>query len=288
VNVRADVSTNIKNNLVKLLIFIVPLSGLAQELCDWKSKTPPPSLQGHQGNSASDLYWFAHVSDVDKLAGKNHFIFGIRNLHPQRLLPVEWLRSDGQPQLAFSRLCPTKCGSNDFEIGNTFVEDPKAAIKYGPVKQDTKQNASLYLVDDASGKKPGTTGPRLNSCLKADLQRTNGQTERIHMEFATESAGRQFTYTVTNRGSQKARFQIPTLTEIWSKLNTSIEVVSKWNREGDTFSADANNEPATQSIKVEAAVGSKEAVVPIQILSPDGEKIAAGQIAVYLPVLEPQ
>jgi hypothetical protein len=276
----------IKSSSLKLLVLLLPLAAIAEDLCDWKSKTKPPSLQGHEGNSVSDMYWFAHTTDVDETANKRRFIFAIRNLHPQRLLPAEWLRSDGQIQVAFSRIAPGKCGSNDFETSNSYGEDSKAMIKYGPTLQLTKASAPLYVEAGQPTPAPRNATPNLKSCLKADLQSASGKIETVHLEFGTQTEGTAFMYTVVNRGSEPARFQIPALTNAWNGLAATAQftTASKWKVVDDAFSADANNQPMRYVVNAAEATGSTEVQVPVNVISIAGETIAVGRVTVYLPI----
>jgi hypothetical protein len=268
---------------VTLLPFLGAIAAPDLDLCGWRSKTPPDVLQGYQGSSDADEYWFNHLSDVDQIDHKRIFVFVLRNLHPRNCLPAEWVRGSGEPQLAFSRLAPGKCGTNSFETSNSFLEDKNSVIKYGPGAQFTKQDAALYLKVDVQNESVPTIGPRMKSSLVGVHQTNNGQNENIHLDFETQSEGKQFAYTVTNLGRQQAKFRIPQLSEAWSKPGTKT-LVSKWKTERNTFLAEANGKPISQIIYVEASVKAKEAQVPIQLVSPDGETvIASGQVTAYLP-----
>lgn len=274
--------------LARFLPFIAPLTVLSADLCMWKSKTAPDVLQGHQGSSASDNYWFTHLSDVDQRTPKRLFIFGIHNDHPEKYLPVEWLRGNGEVQVAFDRLAPGKCGQNDFESASAFGEDSKALIRYGPVKQFKKLNAALYVEKVQPGtQKPPAVGPLLKSRLMADRQGEDDNIERIHLEFETGSEGKEFFYTVTNQGSERAQFRIPALSQFLSKMEATAgnKTSSKWSRDGNNFFADVEK-PARHMIRVEGAVGYEETQVPIQVLSRKGKTMAAGELTVYFPLLK--
>lgn len=273
-----------------VLLLVVPGVLPGADLCDWQSRTPPDLLQGHQGNSASDTYWFSHLADVDQVGNRRHFVFGLRNLHPQNHLPIEWLRGDGQPQLAFARLAPGKCGENDFESAYLSDEDRKARIQYGPVKQLKKEDAALYIkVEPAKAAAPANVGRPMRSRLTADLQDTDGKPERLHLEFSAEAEGSQFVYSVINRGSRSAQFRIPALSSAWEKLAATrgFEAVSQWtSAEGGKFVAPAGGETFKHVLRISTALGCKETQATVQVLSPTGEPVATGQVTVFLPELE--
>lgn len=273
-----------KRPLKVLLLLTCSLTALSAELCDWQSKTPPDLLQGHQGNGESDNYWFTHVSDVDQVDHKRHFVFGIRNQHPRKILPVEWLRGDGHPQLEFRRLAPGKCGENDFDSSNLFTEDPKAVIHYGPTKQVTKPDAPLYTKVQPEDESKGAVGIPLKSRLVADLASASGETQRVDLEFSTQFEGTEFSYDVLNRGSQMVHFEIPELSKAWNEIASrpGTRITSKWSSAGSRFLAQVN-EPAKQVIKLENQVGYSETQAPLQILSPTGELLEAGELTIYLP-----
>ncbi len=282
------VASRLRTAIGALLLLFTPgvLSGA--DLCDWQSRTPPDPLQGHQGNSATDTYWFSHLADVDQVGNRRQFIFGLRNLHPQNFLPVEWLRGDGQPQLSFTRLAPGKCGESAFETAYLSDEDRKARIQYGPVRQFKKEDAALYIKVEPAKDEPAKVGRPMRSRLTADLEGADGKPERLHLEFSAEAEGIQFVYSVVNRGSRSAQFRVPALASAWEKLAATrgFETVSKWVTEGNRFVAPAGGETSRQVIRISTATGCKEAQVPVEVLSPTGETVATGQVTVFLPELE--
>ena len=89
-----------------------------------------------------------------------------------------------------------------------------------------------------------------------------------------------------NRAPAIRQFQIPALTEAWEAGNRhkySFNAISQWKSDGNAFLADANNEPATQVLRVEGSVVAVDRQVPVEVTSDTGEPLATGQVTVYLP-----
>ena len=272
------------SSLCAVALFVSP--AVAQEdLCDWHSKT---ALEGNQGNSDSDDYWFKHISDVDQNDGKQRFRWCIGNKHPRNYLPVQWLRSDGTIQLAFQQIAPKKCGYSDFETNSSDKKDP-GRIDFGPQKQFSK-DAALNVVDRSNNRVSNNVGPLLKSRIIGDFQIEGGATENINLEFATATEGNQFAYTVTNAGSEPALFRIPALSQTWQKLakiQAGIHIESSWTSEGDLFSAQADREAKRYIVRVEKNLVFNETQVTVEVISPNRRSaIAIAQITAYLPLLE--
>jgi hypothetical protein len=257
------------------------------DLCSWQSKTRPDALKGNQGSSSHDKYWFSHQSDVDKEREQHHFIFAIENKHPVNYLPAEWLRGDGQPQVAFKRITPGKCASNDFSTTYGFKEDPKGIIKYGPLKKHLK-DAPLYVVVESKKTDLKQEGPELKSRIIAELQEEGQENHRLHLEFTTQLEGREVMYTVTNRGTKREAFRIPAFSNAWDKASkvTELEFRSRWVTENKTFVVRADRESRKHVVRFEAEMGFRENLVPVQVLTREGTPMATGQITVYLPVVK--
>jgi len=281
---------------IRFLAAGTPLALFAQDICDWKSDTAPVPLRGHEGNNASDYYWFEHLSDVDEAGQIRQWVWIIKNLHQKYALPAEWVRGNGEVIVRFTEIESGACASNDIQTTNQFAEDASAFINFGPKKDLKKSNASLYFVagpsslpspsPQPSSSQPASAHPRLKSCLKANLRGKNGRTARLHLEFQTVSEGQDFGYAVTNRGGENIKFQIPALTEAWEAGNRrkhNFNAISQWKSDGNAFLADANNEPATQVLRVEGSVVAVERQVPVEVTSDTGEPLATGQVTVYLP-----
>jgi len=272
---------------VVVAIVVVGSEPTSVDLCSWQSRTHPDPLKGNQGNSSHDTYWFTHTSDVDKESQKHHFIFAIKNKHSVNYLPAEWLRGDSQVQVAFSRIIPEGCGANDFETFLSFQEDPKAIINYGPLKQN-KKNAPLYVEVEPHKTDAGQRGPQLKSRIIADLHEVGQDKHRLHLEFTTELEGREFTYTVTNRGTKNEVFMIPAFSIAWDKVGkvTKLDFRSRWMTQDGVFAARANREPERHIVRMAAPTGFREKLVQVEVLSRERKPMATGQITVYLPVLK--
>jgi hypothetical protein len=266
------------------MALFVTLARADGPLCHWKSQTPPPALEGNVGNSASDEYWFTHISDVDSEGTLKHFVYDIDNNHPSNSLPAEWRQSDGTIRIEFHNIKPGKCGSSDFRLSNPPSEDPNAYINYGPIKQNQKTNAALYI----PGPKPSTNTPvvsappELKSRIIADLQRGEGEAEHLELEFATKTEGTNFSYTVINHGSQKVFFNIPELFDKLEKIQ-GVDIKSRWSSEGDKLVASPDR-PQTYAVQLAKEVGFQETQVLLEVTLPTSGTEAAGQVTVYFPL----
>ena len=278
-----------KQTLIHIVALTIPVFILAQDICDW-NKAHANFLRGVQGRSTSDFYWFEHLSGVERHGNVNGLNFGIKNLQPERVLTANWVRGDGKTQLFVSQLAPGGCDSNYTETLNNFSEDGNAVIKYGPNEDQTKVDASLYVKTPGGTQQPSGAGPKLKSCIKADIKGRDGHTKRIHLEFGTGFEGSRFEYTVINQGSDTAVFRIPEFSQTWSKVlqTPGSRVVSQWKTAGDQFTADASPEPAKYIMQSESLHRGREVQSPIQVTSRSGEVLAAGQVTIYLPVTEPR
>ena len=261
------------------------LQSTGNDLCSWQSKTPPDPLQGNEGNSADDTYWFTHLSDVDKENQTYHYVFPIKNHHPKNYLPAEWLRGDGTVQVQFKRIAPDGCGGNDFETSVAFEEDTKGKINYGPTKQYPK-DAPLYVVTK-SKQDTRATGSTLKSRIFGDLQDKNGKAYRLSLEFTTQFEGSEFTYTVSNHGTRTELFSMPVFSQALRNLEkvAGLTYVSRWNAKDDVFIVEPGERTQKQVIRVKTFGTSQEMLIQTSVLS-DGEPVATGQVTMYLPVQE--
>jgi hypothetical protein len=253
-------------------------------LCDFE---PKPSDKGLEGNCDANEYMFTHLSDVDEVGKKHKLVFCIGNRHPQNFLPAEWLRGDKTSQLAFDRIAPGRCVSNDFETFEPYVEDPKAYIKYGPAKQFTKQDSTLYIRKPTAGQEVHVAdGSLLNSRIAGDRQ-VEDAIIHVQLEFGTLAEGKTFTYTVVNRGSQAAFFRIPALSQTWNELAKIVGVQndSNWSLQGDSFLAEPDKDPEKYVVRVAKELPIVEVEVPIQVVTEKNETLAEGRISIYIPQL---
>jgi hypothetical protein len=253
--------------------------------CPWKSKTPPNALEGNVGTPSDSHWYFTHISDVDKDGDSYHFVFQIDNNHPNSL-KFAWYQSDPkhtEPVLQCSDLKQGGCISNDTHTHNPFAEDSNAYIKYGPMQQNTKPYATLYIPEQKSGSQnPVASAPVLDSRIVADLQREGGEAEHLELEFMTKTEGSYFSYTVINRGSQKVLFKIPVLSNKLRKIE-DITVKSTWTSEGDAFVAIPDSSQ-TYAIQLTKVLGFQETQALLEVHLPTSKTEAAGQVTAYIPL----
>src|ERR1700693_3262813 len=190
--------------------------GRAQEEkipCPWQSQTPPDALQGQEGSSTTDTYWFTHISDVDQVQSLQKFVCDIYNNHPNTYLPAEWVQADGTVRVRFHDIEPGGCGFSSYSSTALSKVDSDAYINYGSAKQFKKANAALYVQQaKPNGQSPLAVGLLLRSKMAADLKLEGGTPEHLDLEFDPSSDGKSFTYTVINRGNSTLLFSIPSLT----------------------------------------------------------------------------
>lgn len=252
------------------------------QYCNWQSKTPPGALKGNEGSSNVQKYWFQHVTDVDIENEKYRFIYQIRNLHPSKLLPVEWRQSNNKTQIHFERIIPGGCASNDFETYSAFKEDPAGVIRYGPIKQESK-TASLYVLDRNQTRSEGSP---LKSRLIADIQDAKGKVRRLFIEVTTEYKEKTFLHTVQNLGSNSEIVRIPALASLREK-NPNLMAILQWPMEDDQLVINTEK-PRSFSYTMSPTRSFQEAIVPIEIIAMDyqtreSEILASGNITLYLP-----
>lgn len=283
--------------ILRLLLFSLLLPSYAEVLaqassngdttiCSWRSMTPPGALSGNEGASNAPSYWFGHLADVDTKNSKHQFIFQIRNLHADKLLPVEWMRGDGTQQIGFRRISPGGCASNDFETYNGFKEDSKAVIKYGPIKQESK-TASLYVLDRSEARKDG---PPLRSKLMADIQDPKEENHRLFIELTTEYRDGTFVHTVRNFGSNDEVLRIPALSALRQK-NPRLMAIIQWPMKSDLLFVANNERPHSFSFTISGNTTFQETLVPIQVVSTnfqtgETETLATASVVLYLPFFD--
>ena len=197
------------------------------------------------------------------------------------ILFFPWIRGNGRVQIRFSRIAPDGCGGNDFETYQRFEEDDDAIIKYGPQRQHDKEAPLFIKVKTASAER----GPALKSRIVCDFQDEDENKSRLYLEFSSEFEERSLTYSVTNRGSEKALFRIPAFRTKWQKLAADIDTDAdfRWAADNDIFQCDSDGEPRKHVVRVKVDAEFLEQLVRIDLVSEDGEAIATGFLNLYLP-----